>query len=499
MERWHMRLTIVNEEGGQTAVAMYPDSLYAILETLDECQIPYGNGRYRHLAVSPNSVPADVLQMALTPVIESEENPPSIRELNYLGELIQEMTAQERKRLAGELLAAPQATISDVYTAIQHICPDRDVECENLSLKERSVQLGAEAPYIRIQLIRAEDDPGDEKAGIWVNCPATEEQIAEAAKTAGVESLEELQPNMMDGAFSYSDLYLTEQDGPFESFHEINRLAVAMKEHGVLQEIGKFKAVLYFEGCTDFEKATELVGQLDDYEFFSRADLERKSQEVGFPEPDNDVLSELGIEETPYGFVRQAGGISIDELMDRHLHGRIEVEIDTPSYGPRRSEVSENKQRFAADLASASQQLYELEKELQGAEGAFSKWLRSMYEVNMDFEIPFLEAVDEVCCAIRYVDQQYGRDIAQQLYNTNRIVLASELRQAAQYLSLGGRFEDLAELAYVGFFMGESSQDEMCCAITFMNSGGAAEDVFRATKLGSVDTQAKDEHSLALY
>lgn len=44
MERWHMRLTIVNEEGGQTAVAMYPDSLYAILETLDECQIPYGNG-----------------------------------------------------------------------------------------------------------------------------------------------------------------------------------------------------------------------------------------------------------------------------------------------------------------------------------------------------------------------------------------------------------------------------------------------------------------------
>ena len=146
MERWHMRLTIVNEEGGQTAVAMYPDSLYAILETLDECQIPYGNGRYRHLAVSPNSVPADVLQMALTPVIESEENPPSIRELNYLGELIQEMTAQERKRLAGELLAAPQATISDVYTAIQHICPDRDVECENLSLKERSVQLGAEAP-----------------------------------------------------------------------------------------------------------------------------------------------------------------------------------------------------------------------------------------------------------------------------------------------------------------------------------------------------------------
>lgn len=499
MERWHMRLTIVNEEGGQTAMAMYPNSLYAILETLDKCQIPYEDGRYRHLVASPNGVPADELQTALTPVIENEENPPSIRELNYLGELIQEMTDQERKRLAGELLAAPQATISDVYTAIQHICPDRDVECENTSLKERSVQLGAEAPYIRIQLIRAEDDPGDEKAGIWVNCPATEEQIAEAAKTAGVKSLEELQPNMMDGVFSYNNLYLTEQDGRFESFHEINRLVVAMKEHEVLQEIGKFKAVLYFEGCRGFERATVLAGRLDDYELFSRADLERKSQEAGPSELDDDVLSELGIVETPYGFVRQTGGISIDELMDRQLHGRIEVEIDTPCYGPRRSDVSENKERFAADLASASQQLYELEKELQGAEGAFSKWLRSTYEINMDFEIPFSEAVDEVCCAIRYVDQQYGRGIAQQLYNTNRIVLASEIRQAAQYLSLGGRFEDLAGLACVGFFMGESSQDEMCCAITFMNSGGAVEDVFRAIEFGSVDTQAKDEHSLAIY
>ena len=46
MEKWYMRLTIVNEDGGQTAMAMYPDSLYAILETLDECQIPYGGGRH---------------------------------------------------------------------------------------------------------------------------------------------------------------------------------------------------------------------------------------------------------------------------------------------------------------------------------------------------------------------------------------------------------------------------------------------------------------------
>lgn len=66
-------MTIVNQEGGQTAVAMYPNGLYAILETLDECQIPYGGGGYRHLAFSPNGVPVDELQAALTHVVENEE------------------------------------------------------------------------------------------------------------------------------------------------------------------------------------------------------------------------------------------------------------------------------------------------------------------------------------------------------------------------------------------------------------------------------------------
>ena len=146
-------------------------------------------------------------------MIENEENPPSIRELNYLGEQIQQMTDQERNRLTEELLAIPQAAIPDAYGAIQHIS-GRKMEYGSTDLKERSVQLGLEDPYIRIQLIHDEDDPGDEKAGIWVDCPATEERIAKAARVAGVESLEELQPNMMDGVFAYSALPLIEQDGP---------------------------------------------------------------------------------------------------------------------------------------------------------------------------------------------------------------------------------------------------------------------------------------------
>lgn len=498
MEKWYMRLTIVNEDGGQTAMAMYPDSLYAILETLDECQIPYEGGRYRHLSVSPNGIPADELQRALTSVIENEENPPSIRELNYLGEQIQQMTDQERNRLTEELLAIPQAAIPDAYEAIQHIS-GRKMEYGSTDLKERSVQLGLEDPYIRIQLIHDEDDPGDEKAGIWVDCPATEERIAKAARAAGVESLEELQPNMMDGVFAYSDLPLTEPDGPFQSFHELNRLAIAMKEHGVLQDIGKFKAVLYFEDCIDFEEAAELAGKLNEYHFFRKAEVECSFQKAGYSSIEDDVLDKLGIEETPYGFIRSADGLSIDILMNQRLCGYREGGSGKHCYGAQGAEIAENKRRFAADLASASHQLYRLENDIQGQSGTFSQWLRIAHELNEDFDRPYAEVVNEICDAVRYVDHQYGREIAQQLYNSNRIILASEIREAAQYLSLGGRFENLAELAHVGFFMGETSQDEMRCAIAFMNAGGAAEDVFQAVKLGSADTQAKDEHSLSLY
>ena len=34
MSDWYMRLTIVNTDGGQTAMAMYPDNIYNILTTM---------------------------------------------------------------------------------------------------------------------------------------------------------------------------------------------------------------------------------------------------------------------------------------------------------------------------------------------------------------------------------------------------------------------------------------------------------------------------------
>ncbi len=315
---WYMRLTIVNTEGGQTAMAMYPASLYSILETMDECQIPYGSGQYRHLAVSTNGVPADNLQAALAPVIENEENPPSIRELNGLGKLIQQMTDQEREQLTEALLASPKTSVSDTFDVIQRICPETEIQHSEEYFSDRSVQLSEHDPYIRIQFIHEGDDSGDEKAGIWVDCPASEEQISKIAQAAGVESLEELEVNMLDGVLAFSDLPLLESDDPFQStqtFCSLNQLAAAMKEHDVLSNIGKFKAILYYEDCMDLDAATELTGKLDEYEFFRRHELEHRFQETGHSAIDDDILDELQIEETPYGFIRKADGLEMDEML----------------------------------------------------------------------------------------------------------------------------------------------------------------------------------------
>ena len=211
---------------------------------------------------------------------------------------------------------------------------------------------------------------------------------------------------------------------------------------------------------------------------------------------DNADLDEIGIGKTPYDCGHETDGTGLDTWMDRQLHGRIEVEICATSHGLRRSEVSENKQRFAADLASAAQQLYELEQEIQGQNGAFGQWLRAAYELNEDFEQPFAEVVDGICGAIREADRQYGREIAQQLYHSQEIIIASEIRRAARYLSYGGQFESLNGLANAGFFEWDPSHEEMLRAVAFMNAGGADQDAFQAAKHGTADTPARDDYSM---
>lgn len=145
-------------------------------------------------------------------------------------------------------------------------------------------------------------------------------------------------------------------------------------------------------------------------------------------------------------------------------------------------ERSHNKALLSHDLASGSLQLYALEKELQGQDGAFSEWLRAAYEINEDFEQPLAEVINEICASLRDADHQYGRTIARRLYNTQAVILPAEIRNAAHFLSLGGQFESIGGLASVGFFMEEYGHGAMERVVQFMNAGGAADEAWRQTR-----------------
>lgn len=153
-------------------------------------------------------------------------------------------------------------------------------------------------------------------------------------------------------------------------------------------------------------------------------------------------------------------------------------------------ERSHNKALLSHDLASGSRQLYALEKELRGQDGAFGEWLRAAYEINEDFEQPLAEVINEICASLRDADHQYGRAIAQRLYNTQAVILPAEIRNAAHFLSLGGQFESLAGLARVGFFMEEFGHDAVERVVKFMNAGGSADEAWRQTREEALGQQA---------
>ncbi len=148
-------------------------------------------------------------------------------------------------------------------------------------------------------------------------------------------------------------------------------------------------------------------------------------------------------------------------------------------------EVRENKERFHTDLAYAARQLFALEKELGGQEGVFAEWLRAAYELNEDFERPFAEEVNEICSAFRESEQQYGRDTAQQIYNTLAVILSTEIQNAAQYLHLGGKLEHVPELASAGFLMDSTDDASAARAVEYMNAGGEAAYAYTALREAS--------------
>lgn len=205
------------------------------------------------------------------------------------------------------------------------------------------------------------------------------------------------------------------------------------------------------------------------YEMLSMAEHLQKGGSV---EDVENLIQDGALDSGPPFFVKLGDILSTDSLG-----------LEQGSVAAQRScwadECTKNRAHLGRDLASGSRQLYELEKELRGQDGAFSDWLRAAYEINEDFEQPLAEVIGQVCASLREVDRKYGSAIAQQLYNTQAIILPTEIGSAAHFLSLGGHFEFLARLAQVGFFMEDYKHDAMARAVQFMNGGGAADEVYQ--------------------
>lgn len=309
--KWFMRLTIQNTETGKSGFAMYPCEKYDMLESLDDCGIPYGSGKYAHLAVSANGVAADSLQIALTGVIEHRQRPPSVHELNFLGSQIQDMTADERHRLEQGIAGRPGATIVEAINAAYDVL-SKSMVYDGVSMCERAVLFTDDEPYIRVRMVPDDDQTYEsEEDGIWVNCPATDDDLKAAAEKMGVNSYRDLAVNDAYGILGSVIEYDMFQAQDL-SFDELNSLALVMKNNCIHQQSAKYKAVLSLESCYDVEEAIKLAGNLDSYEFYTGESLSTVGNRFQNQNPydlaEDDLAKDLGFEETSYGTIRKAAG-----------------------------------------------------------------------------------------------------------------------------------------------------------------------------------------------
>ena len=75
---WALHLMLVNDDSGDAVDIVYPSSRFHILEQMNKCRIPYGSGRYHHMARTMDDYEGDRLQKALAHAIENKDSPPSI-------------------------------------------------------------------------------------------------------------------------------------------------------------------------------------------------------------------------------------------------------------------------------------------------------------------------------------------------------------------------------------------------------------------------------------
>ena len=297
-EPWCLSVTLVNAKTDSIAEITYPCSNAEMIEVLARCKIPYGSGAYYHKVEEDHmdGRQKDALMKMLAGIIESKAAPPTMRELNFLAAQIQCMPEQKRTAFRKSISQHSASSLSDLLLVVQDYS-QMSVDDNVQELSERVVLWDENNPYFQVAI----RSPQAEESEI-IDCTIDDSALAAIQNKLGIHDIDAC-IERVDGVVSC---------GADVSFADINRLASALKENHVGQQLGKYKAVLELEDCADVETAITLAGRLDEYEFCPDADMQdvlgryiQNADQLDYDE-EMDAAAEFGIADTDYGIIKLA-------------------------------------------------------------------------------------------------------------------------------------------------------------------------------------------------
>ena len=297
-EPWRLPVTLVNAKTGSIAEITYPCSNAEMIEALARCKIPYGSGAYYHKVEEAymDGRRKDSLTKTLAGIIGSKTAPPTMHELNFLAVQIQRMPERKRTAFRKSISQLSDSSMADILRLAQDYSQMR-VDADMRDLSERAVLWDESNPYFRVSIRPSQD----EKSQI-IGCPIDNSALAAIQNKLGIRDIDAC-IEQVNGVVAC---------GSEVSFVGISRWAFALKESHVGQQLGKYKAVLELEDCTDIETAITLAGRLDEYEFCLDAAMQdvlgryvRNVDQLDYDE-EMDAAEELGIADTDYGIVKRA-------------------------------------------------------------------------------------------------------------------------------------------------------------------------------------------------
>ena len=295
---WYLHLSLMNTEKRRISDIRYPCTKFEMFESLACCWVPYGSESYCHLAESLDGYQGDSLQKALRSAIENKEYPPSMQELNYLAMIIQNLSVTKRRRLKQTILQRTDFTIADVIKTAASFSSLRFEDF--IQRKEgRAVLWNEDDSFFKVYLVHQGAVLHGDNGGICLDCPASKEMCQKAAEALGVKSCRELSISRVEGVVQNDSLTL----------EDINLWADTLKRFHIGEMLGKYKAVLEYENCTDLQEAVKLAGQLEAYEYTDELGemLDQYHEKASLMEFDEqmETADEFQIIATKYGVVRK--------------------------------------------------------------------------------------------------------------------------------------------------------------------------------------------------